>query len=316
MKKIIYQTKLLYPEILWERPVNFYKSKAGRVLLIAGSRGMTGAALLSAEASFRSGTGILTLAFPEELKGIYKDILPEAMTLPLTQTHSGSIARGALKTLKEQLKVSDVVVMGPGLSENTETIQLVWELLKEIETPVVIDADAIKALAHGIEAVRAKEGEKKVKELFSSLKARSILTPHPGEASKLMRSLGKEKRVSKPEYIEKHKIEIGKAISESLSSCVVLKGHDTTIVSRKGNIVIDKIGGPELATAGTGDVLSGIIGSFVAQNPGKVFKATATAVYLHSLAGRLAKEALGERSVTASDIIKHLPKAIKESDNE
>ncbi|MDD3480838.1 MAG: NAD(P)H-hydrate dehydratase [Patescibacteria group bacterium] len=314
MTDIIYQNKLLYPEVLWERPVNYYKSKAGRILLVAGSKGLAGAALLIAEAAFRSGTGILTLAFPEELKGNYTEILPEAMTLPLPQTHSGSIARAALPTLTEQLEVSDVLVVGPGISENTETIQTIWELLRVTKIPTVIDAEGIRALAHGIEAVREKEGMEKVHSLFRGLGADIVITPHPGEAAKLMHALGEEVKKSKPNYIEKNKVEVARILTSHLSACIVLKGHDTTITSKKGKVVVDKVGGPELATAGTGDVLAGIIGSFIAQNPKKIFKAAVTAVYLHSLSGRLAKEVTSERSVMASDVIKYLPKAIKESE--
>ncbi len=312
---IIYQNELLFPEILWERPVHFYKSKAGRLLVIAGSRGMTGAALLTCEAAFRSGTGILTLAFPEELKIAYKDILPEAMTLPLPQTHSGSLSKSAKEEIIEQAKISDVVVIGPGLSENSETVQLVWEVLSEIKKSMVIDADGLKALAHGIEAIRSKKGIEAVEEYFQNIEPKIILTPHPGEAGKIIKALGFDKRnYEKASYIDKHKAAAAKIISEHLNCHTVLKGYNTVIVSQKGQIIEDKVGGPELATAGTGDVLSGMIGSFWAQNPQKAFKATATAVYLHSLAGKIAKQKFGERSVMASDVIKNLPEAIKISE--
>ena len=309
----IYQTKLLYPEILWERPVHYYKAQAGRILVLAGSRGMQGAALLDCEAIFRSGTGILTLAFPEELKNSYTGILPEAMTMALPQTHSGSLARKAKDSIIEQLKAVDLVLAGPGLSTNTETVQLIWELLPEINKPLVIDADGLKALAYGIDAIRGKEGLEGVKSYFKNIKTKIIITPHPGEASQILAALGENRVKSKPGYIEKHKTQAAQVIADSLNMTVVLKGHETVICSRTKTI-IDKIGGPELATAGSGDVLSGIVASFVAQNPAKPFKATATAVYLHSQAGKLAKEELGERSVMAGDIVRHLPGAIKKAE--
>lgn len=313
--KPIYQTKLLYPEVLWERPVHYYKSKAGRVLVIAGSRGMAGAALLTCEAAFRSGTGIVTLAFPEELKDSFTGILPEAMTLALPQTHSGSLAKKALEPIIGQLKSTDIVIIGPGLSTNTETVQLVWQLIREIKKPTIIDADGLKALAYGIDAIRSKEGKDGVMQFFKKLNPKLIITPHAREASKLLAALGSKKDVSKADYIETHKTEAVKTIFEAIGALTVLKGHETTIYNGK-KVIIDKIGEPVLATSGSGDVLCGIIGSFVAQNPKKTLKAVATAVFLHSLAGKIAKEHTTERSVTATDIIRYLPQAIKTSETE
>ncbi|MBW6431828.1 NAD(P)H-hydrate dehydratase [Patescibacteria group bacterium] len=313
--KAIYQTKLLYPEILWERPVHYYKSKAGRILVVAGSRGMAGAALLTCEAAFRSGTGIVTLAFPEELKDSFTGILPEAMTLALPQTHSGSLSKKALEPIVEQIKSTDIVIVGPGLSTNTETVQLVWQLIREIKKTIILDADGLKALAYGIDAIRSKEDKKGVIRFFEKLNPNLIVTPHPGEASKILTALGTEKNLSKSEYVDSHKKETATVIFNSIGALTIVKGHETTIYNGK-KLIIDKIGGPELATAGSGDVLAGVIGSFVAQNPKKPFKATATAVYLHSLAGKIAKEHTTERSVTASDIIRYLPEAIKISESE
>jgi NAD(P)H-hydrate epimerase len=317
MDKIIYQDKVLYPAILWERPVHFYKAQAGKIFLLAGSKGMTGAAILTCEAVFRSGTGILTLGFPETIKDVYKDILPEAMTLPLPSTPSGSVAKRAHDLILEQITSCDVVVIGPGLSTNAETIQLVWELLFEIEKPIVLDADGLSAYAKGIEVIRSEESLIFLDEYLLKKKGKLILTPHAGEAEKIMKA-GKFDEFSgkkiNPKYIELHKKEIAPFLSEKLHATVVLKGHDTVIADTRGRIVINKTGGPELATSGTGDILSGIIGSFVAQNPDKVFESICTAVYLHGVAGEMATEKIGERSVIASDIIRYLPEAIKKSE--
>ena len=311
----IYQAKLLYPEILWERPVHYYKARSGRILVVAGSRGMQGAALLTCEAVFRCGTGVLTLAFPEELKNSYTGILPEAMTLALPQTHSGSLARQAKGLIIEQLRAVDLVIIGPGLSTNTETVQLIWELLPDIDKPLVIDADGLKALAYGIDAIRGKDGVGKVREYFKNLKNKIIITPHPGEAGHILAALGVENKKCKSEYVEHHKEECAQLIHDHLGTIVVLKGSGTVIYNGK-NLIVDRVGGPELGTSGSGDVLSGIVGSFVAQNNKKPFKATATAIFLHSLAGKLAREELGERSVLASDIIRYLPQAIKKAEQD
>jgi hydroxyethylthiazole kinase-like uncharacterized protein yjeF len=318
MTKTIIQNKVLFPEILWERPVHFYKSKAGKVLILAGSKGMTGAAILASEAVFRSGTGILTLGFPDRVRDFYKDILPEAMTLALPSTLSVSLSKRGHDEILEQSKSCDVALIGPGLSTNGETVQLVWDLLFDLDIPIVLDADGLSALAIGIEVIRKKESEEFMTEYFKKIKNRLILTPHPGEAHRILKAInhkGFDNKKISAEYIETHKAEIAEFISQTIGCITILKGHNT-VIAEKGRVIENKVGGPELATAGTGDVLSGIIASFVAQNQKKMFEAAATAVYLHGLAGKLAKEAGGERSVMTSDIIRFLPEAIKRAEAE
>jgi NAD(P)H-hydrate epimerase len=318
MDKLIYQEKLLYPEILWERPVHYYKSQAGKVLVLAGSSGMTGAAILTCEAVFRSGTGVLLLGFPEKTKEFYKEVLPEAMTMPLPSTYSGSLAKKAEGPILEESKASDVIIIGPGLSTNSETVHLIWELIFKLERPVVLDADGLTALAQGITVMRSKESEEFMKLFFAKRKDPLVITPHPGEAFRILEAakLDELKGVKlTPDYIEKHKEKISRLLADVLNAYVILKGHNTNIVEPKGRQVVNLVGGPELAKAGTGDVLSGIVGSFIAQNPDEIFEASATAVYLHSLSGQLAREALSDRSLMASDVIKYLPEAIKKAEN-
>lgn len=315
MDKLI-QNKLLYPEILWERPVHFYKSKAGKILVLAGSKGMHGAATLVCEAVFRSGTGILTLGFPDTLKNIYKEILPEAMTKALPSTISGSLAKRGEEEIVELAKAHDVVIMGPGLSTNAETIQLIWQLLFKIQKPVVLDADGLTALAKGIEVIRSKESEDFLVDYFSKINSPLIITPHPGEAARIL-TAAKFETVKKIDanWIENHKEEAGSILSAKLGVLAVIKGHNT-VITGKNKTIVNRVGGPELSTAGTGDVLSGIIGSFIGQNQDKITEATATAVYLHGLSGTMAKKKIGERSVIASDIIRYLPEAIKRAEEE
>lgn len=319
MNKLINQTKPLYPKLLWNRPVHFYKTEAGRILVLAGSKGMTGAAILTCEAVFRSGTGILLLGFPKSLKTIYKEILPEAMTLELEETPSISLAKKAEEEILAQARTSDVVIIGPGLSTNAETIQLVWQIVLEIEKPIVLDADGLTALAKGIEVMRTRESTDFVVDYFKKLKGTLIITPHPGEAARILNAAKFDEYKNgkiKADYIENHKEQIAPFLADRLNAIVVLKGHDTVIAEPNGRVVINRVGGPELATAGSGDVLSGIVGSFIGQNTNQIFEAVCTAVYLHGLAGRLAKDVVGERSVLASDVIRYLPKAIKQAENE
>jgi len=312
-KNVLYQDELLYPKILWQRPVHFYKSEAGKIMVIAGSRGMSGAAILLCEAVFRSGTGILLLGFPESLKAVYKGVLPEAMTLELPETPGHTLAKKADTLILENAESCDAVILGPGLSSNAETIQLIWELVFSLKKPIVLDADGLTALAKGIEVMRTREDEAFMLEYLASRPNELIITPHPGEAAKLATALKLDKKYTNT-YIEHHKEEVAPILAEKLRCTVVLKGYHTVIATNTGETIITRVGGPELATAGSGDVLSGVIGSFVGQNPDKHLEAVATAVYLHAKAGEIAKEKIGERSVIASDIIRYLPIAIKKAE--
>ncbi len=286
-------------------------------MVLAGSKTMTGAAILTCEAVFRSGTGILVLGYPESLKKIYLEILPEAMTLPLPETPALTLAKKGEEEIEKQANACDVTIIGPGLSQNAETIHLVWNLLTKIKKPIVLDADGLSALAKGIEVMRSKESLAFLNDYFSGLEASLILTPHPGEALKIMTALNlEEKNKITADYIEKNKEKIAPIIAKHLNAIIVMKGHDTVICQPDGTMAVNKVGGAELATAGAGDVLSGIVGSFVGQNPKAIFEACCTAVYLHGLSGKLAKEAIGERSLIASDIIRYLPAAIKKVESE
>ena len=297
------QNKLLFPEILWKRPQNIYKRQAGKVLVVAGSRGMGGAAALTAEAAMRAGAGVVVLAFPDILEKIYKKILLEIITIPLPSTKTGSIANDALPEILKASEDCDVVVCGPGLSRNEETAFVVQEMIQKIEKPIILDADGLNALV-------GKTG------LLSKRTYPTILTPHQGEFSRLT-GLNIKK-------IEKKRKELAEQYAKTWKSIIVLKGEDTMIadsdrevINKSGppRLAVDaRQGGPELATAGTGDVLSGIIATFCAQNLNQLFEAVSTAVFLHGIAGAIAKQKIGERSVIASDIIKYLPEAIKQFD--
>jgi NAD(P)H-hydrate epimerase len=312
--EVIYQNKLLYPEILWERPVHHYNSKAGRILVIAGSRGTQGMALLVCETIFRCGTGILTLAFPEELRTSYVGILPPEMTLALPQTHSGSLARAAKEQIAEQFRAVDLVLIGPGLSTNTETVQLIWELLPLLNKPLVIDGDGLKALGYGIDAIRSKDGIEKVREYFANLKTKIIICAQTNNISQIMEALGEEKPKCKADYINKHQGEIAEIICKKLGVTLILKGSETIIFGGK-KLIINKL--PDYnGNIFNKEILSGIVSSFVAQNPTKPLEASAVAVYLDALAEKKAIAEAGTRPLVAHDIVRNLPQAIKESESQ
>ena len=312
---MIIQKKLLYPKILKKRLKDAHKKSHGQVLVIAGSKGMTGAAALACKATMRAGAGIVTLAYPESLKEIYKDLLVEVMTIPCPETADGTLSYKALNLLLEKSKYFDIVIVGPGLSKNNETGKLIQDLVAKLEKPIVLDADGLNALENKTD-------------LFLKRKNRIILTPHEGEMARLT-GLSMEE-------IKKNRANIAQKFAEKWGVVVVLKGHNTIIaepvsefgfrasfakVATKvkyrepsfyaGRLVINKTGGSALATAGTGDVLCGIIGSLWAENIDEPFESACTGVYLHGLSGDLAEKELGERSVIASDVIEYLSKVIK-----
>lgn len=312
------QDKVIFPEIIWERPLNIYKSALGKVYIIAGSEGMAGAAALCLESSMRSGAGVAVLMYPESLKGIYRKLIPEGLTVALPSTPSGSLSLLARDKIIEESNNSDVVVCGPGLSRNAETIQLVWEIFFAIKKPLIMDADALNAISLGFSLIKERGGRSH--DVLSYLRSReypTIITPHPGEMLRIVKSIRSKGEYLKidAEFIDKKKEEIAEYVSSKLGFVVVLKGHNT-VVSYKNKVVINKTGNPGMASAGSGDVLSGIIGTFVAQNKSKIFEAVSTAVYIHGLSGDIAADKLGERSVLASDIIKNLPEALRNTESQ
>lgn len=312
MKKI-YQTKILYPEILWERPVHRYKSDGGRILVIAGSRGNQNEALLLCEAIFRSGTGIITLAFPEELKASYAGIIPSEMTLALPQTHSGSLARQSKEQILGHLSAIDLVLLGPGVSTNTETVQLVWELLPLIRKPLIIDDDGLRAIIYGTEAIMGKAGIEGVNEYFQKLKAKIIVTPNVSDLVQILNALGQKKVIRKPTHIDNHLPEILAIIREHLGVDIILKRDEVVLFNGK-KLIIDKVPKRQIKSVNT-DLLPGIVASFVAQNSHQPFRAASVAVYLNTLANEIAFSEKVDGLVSSNEVLQALPKAIKEAES-
>ena len=296
MKPQVQDDKPVFSEILWALPQNVNKYNRGSVLMVAGSTGMAGAGVLAADAAIRAGVGLVTLAHPDSLIEVYGKMLPETMTMPLPSTPAGTLAQSAAEAVLTKADSFNVLAIGPGLSKNSETQAAVVEILMNWKKPKVVDASALTAYV-------ARP------ELYDEF---TIITPHASE----MRELFTSDRFKKGSQIEADKL----AAAEEFAALhpkpiLVLKGHGTVIVNgSSGRIVISKTGSPGLAKAGTGDVLTGIMAGLVAQNQDKLFESAATAVYLHGLAGDLAENSIGERSITASDVIKFLPKAVKEAE--
>ncbi|MCM8783541.1 MAG: NAD(P)H-hydrate dehydratase [Candidatus Omnitrophica bacterium] len=276
-------------KFLPQRNQDTHKGDYGHVFVLAGSKGLTGAATLCSLAVLRVGAGLVTLGIPESLNPILEIKLTEVMTLPLPETKEASLGFKAKDKILDFLKKCDCIIVGPGLSRNKETQELARFLLKKIDLPIVLDADGINAL----------EGYKKILE---EIKSDLILTPHIGEFSRLT-GISIEK-------IKENKISVVKNFLKSYNMTLVLKGYQTIVAQQDKEIYINKTGNPGMASAGSGDVLTGMIGGFLAQKISP-FESAKLGVYLHGLAGDLAKKEKTDYGLIASDILENIPKAIK-----
>mgnify|MGYP005838048033 CR=1 FL=1 len=286
----INQDRILFPKILSKRLNTTHKKACGKVFIIAGSRNMTGAATLTCRAAMRSGAGYVALAFPEKLNNIYRELLLEAITIPCSQTEDGTFSEDALDILIKKSKGYDVVALGPGLSNNKETDELIRRFIQKVEKPLIIDADGLNAIKNDVN-------------ILKKIKKKTIITPHPGEMARLSGLTVNE--------IQRDRDEVARKYAKEWNVIIVLKGYHTVIAHPDGRTIVNMTGGPALATAGTGDVLLGVISALWADNIKKPLDATATAVYLHGLAGDVVAEKIGEKSVIASDVIDILPDVIK-----
>ncbi|MCM8766180.1 MAG: NAD(P)H-hydrate dehydratase [Candidatus Omnitrophica bacterium] len=272
-----------------KRKPDTHKGDYGHVFVLAGAKGLTGAATLCSQAVLRVGAGLVTLGIPASLNPILEVKLTEVMTLPLPETKEASLSFKAKDRILNFLEKCDCVIIGPGLSRNEETQKLVRFLLKKISLPIVLDADGINALAGYLE-------------LLKNIKGDLVLTPHIGEFSRLVGISIEE--------IKKNKISVAKNFLRKYNIILVLKGYQTIIAQRAKRIYINKTGNPGMATAGSGDVLTGMIGGFLAQGISP-FDSAKFAVYLHGLAGDLAKKEKSEYGLIASDILENIPRAIR-----
>jgi ADP-dependent NAD(P)H-hydrate dehydratase / NAD(P)H-hydrate epimerase len=271
-----------------------HKGDAGKVLIIAGSRGKTGAACLAGAASMRAGAGLVTIATALSAQpAVASQALVECMTEPLAETASGTVSFDAVNRALAFAAERDVVALGPGLgSSEQSTINFVREMITQRERPMVVDADGLNALVGWAE------------NLQGSAALPLILTPHGGEMARLV---GKSAR----EVVE-NRLEIAKAFATRHQVILVLKGSRTLIAAPDGEVYVNPTGNAGMATGGSGDVLTGMIAGLLAQKPNDATGATIAAVYLHGLAGDIAASQLGTRAMIASDITAHLSNAFIE----
>jgi NAD(P)H-hydrate epimerase len=274
--------KLLLDPVLPTRPKNSHKGTFGTALLICGSYGMAGAAILATRACLKSGVGIAKCLLPKSVYPILTAAVPEAVCIPKSQTLKGGLS--SLINLKPALAKTNAVLFGCGLSNNKHTQKLLKKLIKNCVVPMVIDADGINALANCID-------------LLKKAKASIILTPHPAEMARLLKCDVKT--------IEQNRIKIATDFAKKYNCILVLKGTNTLIADPTGNVYINTLGNSGMATGGSGDVLSGITVSLLAQGLSPV-DAAKTAVYLHSLSADNAVKITGEAGLLPSDMIEAL----------
>jgi hydroxyethylthiazole kinase-like uncharacterized protein yjeF len=273
--------------LLRTRDPDTSKRRVGMVLVLAGSRAMTGAAILAATAASRAGAGLVTLAVPEGILPIVEAALTEATFLPLSETEDGTVSEGAWPALEERLAGVTAAAVGPGLTADPATTELVRTFVRESPVPFVLDADGLNAFV-GQAAVLADRTSE------------ALLTPHAGEFGRLT-------GISPEEVTEDRVGHVRKAAAE-FRCTMLLKGSRTIVAEPGGRATVNPTGGPYLASGGTGDVLTGVIAALLARGL-RPPEAAMAGAYVHGLAGRMAAEEIGE-AVVASDLLPLLPRAI------
>jgi NAD(P)H-hydrate epimerase len=287
-KTFIVEKEDLIPRIP-KRAYDAHKYSCGKVFILAGSVGLTGAAAMCSESALKSGAGAVILGIPESLNDAMEEKLTEVMTVPLPETSERTFSMKGMRNILDYTNSwADVILIGPGISQNRETKKLILNLIPQIKKPLVLDADGLNNVQDDIDILKKFDFE-------------LLITPHYGELSRLI-------KVPTPE-IAKNRIDIARKTAKENALTLILKGAPSVVADREENVYINSTGNPGMATAGAGDVLSGMVAGFFAQNSNAVISAT-LGMYLHGLAGDIAKEELGEHSMIATDIQKNIHKAI------
>lgn len=272
--------------IIPERKNNSQKGDYGKLLIIAGSKGMTGAAYLASEAALKSGAGLITLACPNSVNAILENKTTEVMTLPLND-NDGHVAYSAASVILARAETVDAVLIGPGLGRSQDAAEVVKTLLRGCNVPVIVDADALYAVAQN-------------KELLHECTCDLIFTPHAMEISRLT---GLD--IS---YVEENRIQVSREFSEEAGAVLLLKGHHSIVTAPSLVQYINNTGNPGMASGGSGDVLAGIVSALVARGI-RTDYAAAAGTYIHGMAGDIARVRYGSESLSANDILECLPEA-------
>ena len=279
-----------WPKPLRRRDPNAHKNDFGHVLILAGSPSMLGAAALTGLAAMRAGAGLVTCGVPKSLNLTLQEKLSAViMTLPLPETKANAFALSAHAVLKKYFDKFNAVAIGPGMGQNPGTQKFILEIIARCPKPLAIDADALNALANDPGVLLRNKGMK-------------ILTPHAGEMARLIGCT--------PQEVENNRSDIAVQFAKTYGCVVLLKGHRTLIASPKGDVYINRTGNAGMATAGSGDVLTGMIAALLGQGVEPV-EAARFGAYAHGKAGDLAARLKTKISMTAMDIIDCLPGIFK-----
>ena len=262
------------------------KFAAGALMVCGGSTGLTGAPCMAAEAAMRAGAGYVTALVPASLNLVVEQRLLEVMSIPLPDKE-GTLTQPALEVALERVQRADALVLGPGLGRKPGTYKLARKLAAAVEIPLLLDADGLNAHEGRLQALAERA-------------AATVLTPHAGELARLLESDSAE--------IGAHRLRCVRDAAARSEAVVLLKGDDTIVASPDGRAAVSRGATPVLATAGTGDVLSGVIGAFLSKGMDP-FHAACAGVFLHARAGQLAERTIGTEGVIASDVIALLPRA-------
>jgi NAD(P)H-hydrate epimerase len=264
------------------------KGNYGKVVIISGSYGMAGASFLCCKGAYKSGAGLVYLCIPKSIYPILGTKLTCTVIHPVDETEEGTFSNTSYNQIIKLAQRCDVAAIGPGITTHPQTKQLVKELIKNLKIPVVIDADGLNSISDE-------------PDILKDAKTDIIITPHPGELSRLI-------KVSIPE-IQKAREKFARGIAERFGVITVLKGY-RTVVSDGKKLFVNPTGNPGMASGGSGDVLTGMIAGLIGQGY-PLFESACTGVYLHGFAGDLAAKKYGEISMIATDILEFLPGAFK-----
>jgi NAD(P)H-hydrate epimerase len=275
------------------RPADAHKGTMGHLLVVAGSRGKSGAAVLVGRAALRSGAGLVTVATPRSVQGMVAAGAAELMTEPLRDSRRGGLVREAVSEVRSLLSGRDALAIGPGVGTDAGTRAAVVAILAKPGVACVVDADALNALAERRgRSWPARRGEPAI-----------VLTPHPGEAARLLASTATA--------VQADRLGAARRLATSMGTVVVLKGRRSIVAHPDGRASFNATGNPGMATGGTGDALTGIVGALLARGL-TAFDAARLGTYLHGAAGDRAAEALGPEGMIAGDLIEQLPAAWRE----
>jgi ADP-dependent NAD(P)H-hydrate dehydratase / NAD(P)H-hydrate epimerase len=269
------------------RSPDAHKRSTGVVVVLAGSRDMSGAAALASAAAYRAGAGLVTVASTPSVLGVVRQLVPEATFVPLPETDDGAVDAAGWEALREGLDGADALAVGPGLGRHASTGDLVRRVVRESPLPVVLDADGLYAFRGDASAIADRASD-------------AVLTPHAGEFARLM-------NVSADD-IRDDRVGLARKAAQETRGVLLLKGPRTLVAAPEGRVYVNPTGGPALATGGTGDVLTGTVAAMLARGLAPQYAAAAGA-FVHGTAGDLAAERTGEGTI-ASDVAALLPDAI------